>query len=408
MPFSRHLGGIHRPFLILVLALPCAVSAQPAFVGNLSGAQEVPPVASAGTGFGRVTLSADESSILVSLDFSGLGSNQTLAHIHGPAPAGVNAPVLFDLDPPPPIGTTAGQITNATFAVTPTQVADLRAGLWYFNVHSDNNGGGEIRGQIGADPTFGALLAGRNEVPANASPGSGIALVSLNAAENQIIASASWRELQADQSLAHIHGSAIFGANGSVVFNLDPAPAVGGTSGTTGDLFFAVNAAQVAALKAGLQYVNVHSTTFPGGEVRGQLIQSGARFFTTSLSGDQENPPVVTAATGVGQVVLNGAEDQILASVSYNDLSSNQTLTHIHGPAAVGTNGPVIFDLDPAPPQGGTTGSFLGLGFATTPARIADLRAELQYFNVHSMNNGGGEIRGQLRLNETILADGLE
>jgi hypothetical protein len=33
-----------------------------------------------------------------------------------------------------------------------------------------------------------------------------------------------------------------------------------------------VTAAQVTQLKAGQYYVNVHSTTFPGGEIRGQLV----------------------------------------------------------------------------------------------------------------------------------------
>jgi hypothetical protein len=47
-----------------------------------------------------------------------------------------------------PTGQTSGSAVDRTFAITPAQVADLKAGLYYFNVHSANFGGGEIRGQI--------------------------------------------------------------------------------------------------------------------------------------------------------------------------------------------------------------------------------------------------------------------
>ena len=33
-------------------------------------------------------------------------------------------------------------------AATPEQAADLEAGKWYFNVHTEKNKGGEIRGQV--------------------------------------------------------------------------------------------------------------------------------------------------------------------------------------------------------------------------------------------------------------------
>ncbi len=116
------------------------------FTARLTGAQEVPAVTTNGRGFGRVVLNAAETEITASFYWEGLGSNVTLGHIHGPAVAGVNAPVLFNMNPT--TGVTSGRTVDRVFAVTPAQVADLRAGLWYFNIHTVNNGGGEIRGQI--------------------------------------------------------------------------------------------------------------------------------------------------------------------------------------------------------------------------------------------------------------------
>lgn len=111
---------------------------------KLSGTQETPPLFTNASGSGFLTLAADETQVTGEMGFSNLSSSQTAAHIHGPAPVGVTAPVLFNL------GT--GQITNATFALTPTQVAQLKAGLLYFNVHTTNFPDGEIRGQILPNP----------------------------------------------------------------------------------------------------------------------------------------------------------------------------------------------------------------------------------------------------------------
>ena len=62
---------------------------QPAlFVANLNGAQETPPNNSTATGTATLLLSPDETTARVSLNFGGLTSAQTNAHIHGPAAPG--------------------------------------------------------------------------------------------------------------------------------------------------------------------------------------------------------------------------------------------------------------------------------------------------------------------------------
>jgi CHRD domain len=100
-----------------------------------------------GSGTGLVTLNAAENQITVALNYTGLGSNVIAGHIHGSATAtpGNTAPIIFDLAPS---GGTSGTNTATTFAITPAQVALLRSGLMYMNVHTVNNPNGEIRGQL--------------------------------------------------------------------------------------------------------------------------------------------------------------------------------------------------------------------------------------------------------------------
>ncbi|HKZ81074.1 MAG TPA: CHRD domain-containing protein [Pyrinomonadaceae bacterium] len=99
--------------------------AQKQFIATLTGAQEVPPTGNTikgNTGF--VKLNANETEAGVSLAFSGLTGNQTGAHIHGPASAGTNAGILFQL----PLGT---PVNNVQINPSAQRVADLKAALHY-------------------------------------------------------------------------------------------------------------------------------------------------------------------------------------------------------------------------------------------------------------------------------------
>jgi len=110
------------------------------FVANLNGAQETPSTNSTATGTATLLLSPDEKSARVSLNFSGLTSPQTAARIHGPAAVGVSGPVIFPLP--------NGQVSDFEIALNSSQADELKNGLWYVNVHSNNFMNGEIRGQL--------------------------------------------------------------------------------------------------------------------------------------------------------------------------------------------------------------------------------------------------------------------
>jgi uncharacterized repeat protein (TIGR01451 family) len=110
------------------------------FAATLTGGEETPPNNSQGRGRATVLLDADERTAHVSLDFDGLSSPQTAAHIHGPASQGQSAPPLFELP--------EGGFEGFKITLNPQQVSDLRNGFFYVNVHSTTFPGGEIRGQL--------------------------------------------------------------------------------------------------------------------------------------------------------------------------------------------------------------------------------------------------------------------
>jgi len=125
-------------------------------------------------------------------------------------------------------------------------------------------------GIASAQTVFHAVLTGSQEVPANGSTATGFGTVTLNAAQNQITVDESWTGLSAPATASHIHGPAGVGTNANVLFPFSAVPAV--TSGSIPEQSFSITPTQVGYLENGLLYMNVHDATFPGGEIRGQLV----------------------------------------------------------------------------------------------------------------------------------------
>jgi hypothetical protein len=108
---------------------------------NLAASAEVPPNDSAATG--TVTIIFDTASKKVTWQgtYSGLSGPATAGHFHGPAEIGKNAGVAVPITPNTSPLQGSADLTDA-------QAADLLAGKWYVNIHTEAHKGGEIRGQV--------------------------------------------------------------------------------------------------------------------------------------------------------------------------------------------------------------------------------------------------------------------
>jgi hypothetical protein len=132
--------------LISVSALAlCAMNVQAATISlkaDLKTSSEVPPHMGKGHGEVAATYDTDTQELRYHITFAGLSGPATMAHFHGPAPAGANARVQVAMTNPvvSPI--------DGSAHLTAAQAHDLLGGLWYFNVHTAKNPGGEIRGQV--------------------------------------------------------------------------------------------------------------------------------------------------------------------------------------------------------------------------------------------------------------------
>lgn len=111
------------------------------YIATLNGSSEVPPNPSAATGKGTLTVDTTTRSMTASITTSGIAG--TMAHIHEGA-VGVSGAIIFPLTE----SYVGSGIWGTTVTISEAQLATLRAGNYYFNVHSVGYPAGEIRGQI--------------------------------------------------------------------------------------------------------------------------------------------------------------------------------------------------------------------------------------------------------------------
>jgi CHRD domain-containing protein len=168
---------IPRTPLVLVLVAAITVGAAPVarasilnYIAFLNGANESPPVVSAGVGSAEVTIDDVAHTMRVQASFTGLNGNTTACHIHAPTVvAGTGTAGVATTTPyfaGFPIGVKSGVYDNTldltlatsynpsyitanggtTASAEVALLAAIAAGKAYFNIHSTTSGGGEIRG----------------------------------------------------------------------------------------------------------------------------------------------------------------------------------------------------------------------------------------------------------------------
>jgi hypothetical protein len=127
---------------VAVLFAGVASAATVKYHATIDAASEVPPTKSTGSGEATASLDTATHELSYDVSFKGLSGDATAAHIHGPGEAGKNAGVVV------PLGTAPKSPIHGSAKLTPEQEQQLAAGMYYVNVHTKDNPGGEIRGQL--------------------------------------------------------------------------------------------------------------------------------------------------------------------------------------------------------------------------------------------------------------------
>ncbi len=244
----------------------------------LSGSQEMPAKETQATGWADVSYNKTTHLLTFTLNWANLTGNPTGAHIHGTAARGTNASVKFDFYSAIPKTTTGTYSTSVVVDGTMINENDLLNGLYYFNIHTPTNPGGEIRGQIEFydQPHIvvakGLMLQGAQQVPPVVSAATGTVDVMYNKSTKLLSYFIKWKDLEATPTGSHIHGTATPGANAPIqhdFFANFPKTLSGEFSNSV--IVDEVKIKETELLN-GLYYFNIHNVLHPAGEIRAQIV----------------------------------------------------------------------------------------------------------------------------------------
>ncbi len=347
------------------------------------------------TGTGLLTLDRDANVLSWFISYDGLTGTPTAMHFHGTAAAGQAAGVDFGIDE------FGDNSSSGSAILTAEQEADLRAGLWYLNIHTAANPGGEIRGQAVAKRTVKTfdfpITAAQSvhELELGEALPRGSAVVTYSPETLRLKWMIAYSDLTGSPSAMHFHGPAAAGEAAGVDLGIDAfddAASVGTAI---------LNTFQESDLLAGLWYLNIHTAANPAGEIRGQVVDQPDRWlFDFPITSDQSVHEIElgeAAPSGTGLVTYDTRTGSVDWFITYEGLTGPPTAMHFHGLAAPGQAAGVDLGIS-------EFGEDSSAGSASlTAEQAADLRAGLWYLNIHTAANPAGEIRGQVVPNPGIF-----
>jgi hypothetical protein len=234
-----------------------------------------------------------------------------------------------------------------------------------------------------------ATLVGESENPAGDPVATGTATVRLRLNQGQACFTLDAKNLPTAAVAAHIHTGAA-GAVGGIVVPLTTPNASGASGGCVAAARAVVK--RILAAPAGF-YVNIHTSGFPGGAVRGQLDGSGSAGWVAavSMNGTVERPAGDPDGTGTAVIRIRD-DNQVCYRFTVQNIVLPATGAHIHRGPSTGT-GPIVVPFTAPDANGASTGCT-----AADPALVAEIKGTPAnfYANVHSRDFPAGAVRAQL------------
>ncbi|HIE65829.1 MAG: CHRD domain-containing protein [Nitrospira sp.] len=259
-------------------------------------------------------------------------------------------------------------------------------------------------GSLSDDSTtslFPGLLTGGQEVPPVTISATGTGSFVLNATKTALTYDITVDGLSgAGMTGAHFHNAAA-GLNSAVERNIigDFAVGTGTATGVWSNTDVPSLSDFLTEFEAGRMYVNVHTVANPGGEIRTQVIltPAGSSGFTAKIDSLQEvTPPTITTIpTGTGTFTLNLAKTELTFVVTVTNLSGVITNAHFHN-AAAGVDGGFVRTIFGDFIGNTATGVWRSTDSQSLTPFVTALEAGNIYVNIHTLDNGPGEIRGQV------------
>jgi hypothetical protein len=340
--------------LVVLAGFVSAASAQILLVASLDSSGTGHTSRARGTAW--AVLSKDMSTLTYQVTYNTLEGTYSASHFHH---SGAVTSITFT-------GNTSAGVWSG---LSDAEVRDLLTGAVYVNVHSSIAPGGEIKGYLQPVQGIGFTVNMDGTQAGTASAGRGTAWVVLDSVGRRVRWDATVSGLPTPITAAHFH------------YPVGIAHATPFNDSTSSGIWSAIPDSVAHLLVRGSITMNVHTTTYPGGEIRGAVLLAGDVAFVTSL--DSTGTGHTSDAKGTVWGILSKDASTLTYQATYNHLQGTYSASHFHHSSGLT---PIAFT--------GTTSS--GQWTNLTDADLRDLLRGTVYVNVHSSVAPGGEIKGYL------------
>ncbi|MEM7365408.1 MAG: CHRD domain-containing protein [Pseudomonadota bacterium] len=352
---------------------------------NLSPYESLAPVNSNGRGSADMIFLPETGEATVILLTT---VDATAIHLHEGF-AGQNGGVLVALEEDPNGG--LGDEHHWRFpdntVLNPDALAAVLAGRTYFNVHTEANPAGELRGQV-IPANVDVIWATPNGIEPTAGfiGSEGFARGAITIDRNTADAEVHLTVLNISPTAAHVH-QGVAGTTGGVVIGLeqsDTAPSLWSAS--------SVDLTDLeTAMDAGEFYFNIHTEAYPAGELRGQILPANMDLIISELEPGQitgDTPD--TNASGIAAVTLDVTAGTVEVHLNLSDAVDVLSVTINDGVA--GTDGDALFEGSQDEANGN---HYIFMETLTIEQMMSLVDGDL-YALVTTAAFPDGEIRGQL------------
>lgn len=364
------------------------------FSSRLNGNNIIPsPVNSNASGVAGFMLNNTRDTLYMNFSATSMSGPITGFHIHEGSEM-QNGPVILDLQ-----DAIMGNVAKARIVVTPDLLAKFLKSQIYLVAHTAANPNGEIRGQIKLESDFGnyAELDAMQQVPMNASMAKGVAAINLGIDNKRLEVKVVVDGLSGAIQGAHLHrGKA--GENGGLLVDLSSLISNNGNA-IFGSVIVddSIKNLLQSYIKNGEVYLNLHSSMFPNGEVRGQIkydqnLRFDARIDTTQVTG---NLNTISSAIGAAKLSLNTSFDTLRYYITVTNLTGTIAAAHIHN-AEPNQDGAVVFEFPTSSINGNIISGVWTKSTGLTDMLINELLYGNLYIAVHTAANPSAELRGQI------------
>ena len=376
------------------------------FVSNLNAMETVPMTMSVTAyGLGSFGLSMDHSKLNFKIICQGLSGAITSAKLHAGA-IGIVGVEVADLS-----SFMNGNVITGSIIPTASVLNNLLAGEIYLNITTALNATGELRSQLVnyKGLTFDGILDGSQMVPPVSTPAQGVCVIRFSPDLTTMYYDIVVDGVTSSIDYSHLHIGDFGQPYNNSSYQVDFTSTIFGNriTGTKTNIS-ALNKDRL--LKSNLTLL-IHTSAYPQGEIRSQVVRYAREGFTVNLEGQQVVPAVSSAAYGSGIVSISRDEENAHYNWVAGNLSAPPSDSYFKNNIS-GQNGSVIYTMSPAMTVVGNNASANGFWKSTDATPFLALHsdqfsADSVYLDIHNSAFPAGEIRGQVNGGFISYATGI-